>query len=785
MKSSLLTLVATVGTMASAMAADVATFAELQQAVSEAQDGDTICVDNDIECDGELVFPAGSVTLTSVTGETNALVRAASYSGTIIRISNADSVATIRDLVLDGNKADGSYTAYPVHVSAGSLTLAEGGVIRNFKGRDSATGGGGAVYVSGGDFTMEEGAEISGCEASSWGVAVQVNNTKSHFYMYGGLITGCVDSTSGSPASGYGGTVYIYTGNVVMTNGLITGNSSEKSTAGVLAYNGTLSISGGACITNNVGGKGNDIYLTRGQYGNGQLVFETWRGPFRGHATVYMLDPPEEGVKMYPGFNTWCTQNYPVRGLSGIVCEQWPEYVLDGSSLIGGYYPQWYKRAVIAGRGVSGSFNDLADQLEDGDTLELHGDVMATCAVIVDSPGSRVVIKGNGHRITSCATKFGFYGQNGATLRLEDVTVDGGVNAAPILFAATGGRLEVGGGTVVENVKHSNCPVVGYITGAGSEMTMEDGAEIRNCRGTISQAWGGISIGNGADVDPLPRFVMSGGFVTNNVLHSQSVPNHDGYGGMVYCYKGRFEMSGGTIAHNECTNAVSGVNVYNGSVVISGTAKIKDNLPGYYPDLYLLERNGSTGMLSGDFGGHVGVSSGSQRNDDLVGFDYENVSSGACRIFSASNGKYGQLSAYTWSQNHKLYFYTAADWIGGIGCPQQNAQYYLTESVASLVPEEIDANSGELPVVFEGERALALSGTIRVAFDPEAVDKENFEPITLLHAKAGDANGVFAGVWSLELPEECKGKWIVRRVNEGSDYVLCRIENVGAVMIIR
>lgn len=125
--------------------------------------------------------------------------------------------------------------------SGGVLTLTQGGTVN----ATSLSGGikesnGGAVYIEGGTFTMENGSTVTGGNITGNGGAVYVDSGT--FTMNGGTITG--------GQAQYGGGVYIDTDGTFTMNGnaVIEGNKAtqnNKGGGGVYVNNGTFTMSGG------------------------------------------------------------------------------------------------------------------------------------------------------------------------------------------------------------------------------------------------------------------------------------------------------------------------------------------------------------------------------------------------------------------------------------------------------------------------------------------------------------------------------------------------------------
>lgn len=203
-----------------------------------------------------------------------------------------DGSIRLENIVLDGNGAK-----FPITETAsnsplldisenGRVTLGRGGVIRGAASVGRAPGV--LVGAANSVFRMEDGSAIVDCSATgptSYATAVMVGNGSSYdprprFEMAGGVISNCtcnLDTSCASVGSGYGGIVYVYDGDFLMTGGQIVGNHSSTTCSGVQFYSGTVRVSGTARIEGN-DGPYPDFYVRSSKQGNCRAF-----GDFRGH----------------------------------------------------------------------------------------------------------------------------------------------------------------------------------------------------------------------------------------------------------------------------------------------------------------------------------------------------------------------------------------------------------------------------------------------------------------------------------------------------------------------
>lgn len=334
------------------------------------------------------------------------------------------------------------------------------------------------------------------------------------------------------------------------------------------------------------------------------------------------------------------------------------------------------------------------------------------------------------------------------------------------------GRLTLGPGAVLCNAvtgqQHPAC----YVSGSGSCLTMLDGSALHSCSTTNVESWAtAIRVGENVVYPVPPCFEMKGGVVSNCVSETQGLAGA-GYGGAVYVQNARFTMSGGMITNNSARlGGCAGVTGYDGAeIVFTGTACVAGN-PGVKPDLF--KCGNANVYMEGDFRGWVGVSSGDQAYDRQVRVDCREGATGAWNFFSAGTDPIGMYRGYNWSKarfggNDVVYWGTPVGWIDGAGFSSWerfNMPNYLPTTY-DLDDETVRAG---FPHTFKGT-ALALGGTVALTFsDGETL--KTCVPLTLYAA----GEDVFSGTWSFTVPEAPVGKWVVRKVTNGSGvaaYVL-------------
>jgi hypothetical protein len=137
--------------------------------------------------------------------------------------TNAPAVS-IANCTLDGGSGSGTYLNCLVNVQNGSLTLEAGATLQN-NGMNQLNGGAVKVSATGVSAVMLQGSSISGCTAGNGGAVYVTGGT---FTLEGGTISDC------SAINGNGGAVYVVGQNAkaVFNGGTITGCKAIALTAG-------------------------------------------------------------------------------------------------------------------------------------------------------------------------------------------------------------------------------------------------------------------------------------------------------------------------------------------------------------------------------------------------------------------------------------------------------------------------------------------------------------------------------------------------------------------------
>lgn len=186
-----------------------------------------------------------------------------------------------------------------------------------------------------------------------------------------------------------------------------------------------------------------------------------------------------------------------------------------------------------------------------------------------------------------------------ASLTLKDVVIDGAeysvaaTHAAEtdsIIKAVSGGTIVLQSGAILENNKVAQFGS-GILANNGVNVTMEDGAIIRNNTNRNYELGGGILLGNGS------TFTMNGGEISGNTANG---------GGGVAIIGSTMVMNGGTISNNS-TYKTSGQGSYGAGVYVADYANASGGDTLFVARPASFEMNGGkiTGNKALDYGGGV------------------------------------------------------------------------------------------------------------------------------------------------------------------------------------
>lgn len=758
------------------------TMSDLQSAIDAAESGGTVYVTSDISYDRALVVTK-SVTIASAEGSSFTLTRDANYAaGTVVALATEGVNLTFANITIDGNKAAGKTRGVAVEISAGTVTLENGFVLRNFY---STTQGGGVHVHTAGHLVMNDGAVIRELENDSYGVAVVIGSGKStdaaDFTMNGGLITGCVDHHV-SASDGYGGAVYLYGWNSTFRGkgGTIVGNASDKCVAGVNAYLGMVEIEGDFTATNNVGGLANDLAF---RCESGVRAIQV-TGDYTGEMTLkfYGAKKPalDEGASPTQIYTS--VQSTRRKGCANMTFEEDPTLALDLDEKL---YGNWYGtiRRVAARRFVSRrgrwanafSFDAAFKAAESGDTLALCSNVTVTASYLITNDVTITSAAGGPYAFERgtkdiALLRVSVKSDLSARLTLRDVIVDGlnveGEKWGQTVVVDEGAELMLDSGTVIRNARAPSGGAAVSV-GVGWRLVMKDGSRIENCRTTDAKPYG-----SAIRLEKDSSFEMSGGVITGCAADLNGADVAKGYGGVVYLGQNVvFDMTGGAITNNAGANGCGGIVNYLGTVKVSGSAVIADN-GGTYPDVFNCGARHTS--YYGDFRGRVGISNVDQAADEKTKVVREGDSgTGAWCFYPAtligSNlvGKDDGTGNVVW-----------ASAVGSV----EGVKAATSEDLRLLLPTALDLHEGSadfarLPIVLTGA-ATGLDGALALDFDKDSRKHQAAWSVPLLAAGDGER---LTGAWNFVLPNGAT-RWSVKAVGGGYTF---GYDPPGVLFIIR
>ena len=416
-----------------------------------------------------------------------------------------------------------------VYVTGGNFTMESGSTIADSSVQGTSASGGG-VYVMNGTFIMEDGSKITGSSAtvSGGGVAVSTGGT---FTMRGGTIDGTGASSNAESGGGveihdaiftmeggtitdnnatYGGGVRVDSGEFIMKDGTISDNNATNLGGGVCVINGSFTMSDTATIQGNTATThGGGVYV------NGRN-FEMIGGTIGG------TDAGSANSAQY----------------GGAVYVNGGAFTMESGSKITG------SRAT--GTTASGGAVYVA-----GGTFTMNGTAILQ--------GNTATTHGGGVHILS-----------GGTFIMNGGTIDGTIGGTAGNTAENGGGVFVSGGTfnMYDGTISGNTVTEsgGGVCISGGTFTMSDSAVISGNTATRS--------GGGVFVSGSGNFIMEGGTIGGTGGESHNSAEN---GGGVYIHKGAFTMSDGSISGNTATDNGGGVYVGDGTFTMSGGAVISKN----------------------------------------------------------------------------------------------------------------------------------------------------------------------------------------------------------------
>ena len=480
---------------------------------------------------------------------------------------------------------DSSFLGNGVSIHQSCNFIMYGGSItgNNTSGGENTTWRSGGVWVQDNStFTMYGGSITN--NTTVWnGGGVYVGGS-GKFYMHGGTISGnSASSNSGSS----GGGVHIG-GAFTMTGGTISGNSASNNGGGVHISSGSTFTMTGGSITGNNAGTGGGVYVGSDVgYGNSILTLS---------GAVQIKDNVCNGTKGSNG-------NYSGGTTSNVYLRSDKTITIGTNHLSSNASIGVTTQNLPTNEGIA-----IATGANLNDKQYFHSDTGENYLFYVTSGGTICMTAANAHGHPICGASCSHNGsghtdqtwqpigsaeeltaiQNGGYYYLADnVTLSSRsvwapppdtflcLNGHTITGAAGTSTVAVGNGV---NFILTDCKGSGKITHGSSDAV---GCGV-NAVGSFTMYSGSItgnhtSDGGGVRVEDTGGFTMYGGSITGNSV--------SGSGGGVYVSaqggtQGRFAMYGGSITGNNASSFGSGGVCVYGTMTVSGSVRITDNVNG-------------------------------------------------------------------------------------------------------------------------------------------------------------------------------------------------------------
>ena len=217
------------------------TSAQLQTAINNAHNKDTIVLQNNITVTSQITIPENKSITIKDNGTVKTIGRASNYKGVIIEVQN-NAELTLKgsgkeSLIITGNKI--SAAEHIIYVEGGKLNLYDGVVFENHEGIPvDYTSSTSAVCISwDGTFTMYGGI-IRNNTNYRFGAGVYVADSNSTFKMYGGIIVNNTSLTGTGGDNSSGGGVYANRYTYIYGGKIINNKADEKGKQGYYGYDG-------------------------------------------------------------------------------------------------------------------------------------------------------------------------------------------------------------------------------------------------------------------------------------------------------------------------------------------------------------------------------------------------------------------------------------------------------------------------------------------------------------------------------------------------------------------
>ncbi len=540
----------------------------------------------------------------------------ASITNTTGRVFNitGGSVTLGDGITLTGTVTGENARGGAVYVTGGNFTMESGSTIADSSVQGTSASGGG-VYVMNGTFIMEDGSKITGSSAtvSGGGVAVSTGGT---FTMRGGTI----DGTGANSNAESGGGVEIYDAIFTMEGGTITGNNATYG-GGVRVDSGEFTMKDGTISDNNATELGGGVCVIDGSFTMSDTATIQGNTATTHGGGVYVNGGNFEMIGGTIGGTDAGSANSAQYG--GGVYVNGGEFEMTGTAILQG------NTATTHGGGV---------HILSGGTFTMNGGTIVGTAENTANYGGGVFVSG------------GEFIMNDGSISGNTVTQSGGgvfVNAGN--FTMKGGTI---GGTTANTATQNGGGV--FVQAGTFNMTGTAVIQGNEATGGSSHACGGGVYVNGGE------FTMTGTTIIQD-NKANSTNGHACGGGVYVNGTGKFDMGDtatiqGNNASTTATNSAAGgggVYVNGGTFTMTGTAKIQGNTTTSANPYTKPSGGGGVFVIAGGTftmsGGTIG-SSTDANEADLGGGVYVGVNTGTGEKGSFTMGG-GTITGNTATQN--------------------------------------------------------------------------------------------------------------------------------------
>ena len=491
-------------------------------------------IDQEIEVQsGETLTVKGTGTGASITNTT----------GRVFNITGG-SVTLGDGITLTGTVTGENARGGAVYVTGGNFTMESGSTIADSSVQGTSASGGG-VYVMNGTFIMEDGSKITGSSAtvSGGGVAVSTGGT---FTMRGGTI----DGTGASSNAESGGGVEIYDAIFTMEGGTITGNNATYG-GGVRVDSGKFIMKDGTISDNNATSLGGGVCVINGSF----TMSDT--------ATIQGNTATTHGGGVYVGGDSLGSSTFTMSG--GTI----------GGTDAGSANSAQYGGGVYVANGIFTMDGGTISENSASGTGASGGGVCISGGTFTMSGGA--VISKN----SAGSSGGGVFVSQTGIFTMEGGTIGGTGGGSPN-SAENGGGVYIFEGTFTMS---GSAVISGNNASSSSSSSSSSGGGVYIHNGTFTMSGGAVISGNSASssssssgggvyVSTDGIFTMEGGTIGG--IDGASA-NSAKSGGGVCVYKGVFTMSDGSISRNTATDSGGGVFVQDGTFTMKSTAIIQEN----------------------------------------------------------------------------------------------------------------------------------------------------------------------------------------------------------------